>query len=433
MKNQTINFKKVLAFFALCCALVAGTFLIPGPAADAATKKTVISEIEMTIPVGKMTSSVFWNKNSWEIDGAKKLTVQNPIKGATYQYASSNSKVAAISKTGGYVTGVKAGSATITCTQTLNGKKTTVGKCKITVKNADLQTDDMNTFPVGSDSFDLANYYSSDFALYTIAYRNPNATYTFTSSSPDFTIKEVKYTSSKIKDVTNNKEYQSVLKSFLGNRYIYGYQFTAKKEGTYTITVKETLNKKSKTVGSFKVEIKATGIAQANVDIMLGEKYDVFGLLSYPKADTQYFFFINDYDEAAPENNALQLMNENGYLSLYGNKTGSAVVTIKEGTEDGTLIGTVSINVIEVPCQSISMDKEYTTYVGDYFYIYFELDPWETTDKVTIESDDPEVLKVSYDEESLTWIYTPLKVGKANVTVKCGNQTAVSTVIVDEW
>ncbi|MDF2944796.1 MAG: Ig domain protein group 2 domain protein [Herbinix sp.] len=434
MKKQKMNVTRVLVFMALCCALMIGNFFIPSSLAEAATKKTTISITEMTIPVGKMDSKIYWNINSWELRTTQKLTVKNAVKGATYQFTSSNTKVVSIGKTGGYLTGLKGGSATITCTQTLKNKKTTIGKCKVTVKNAALVTEDYNDFPVGSGHFNLYDYYSSANSLFNITYRNPKATYTLTSDSENFSIKEIKYDASNAKEVTDNKDYQSMLKEYIGSRYFYGYQFTAKEAGTYTVTVKETYNKVTKTLGSFKVEIKDTSISEAKVDLLLGNNLNALTLLNYTKENTIYYFKIKDYDETNPDNNVLALIENGGDLNLYANKTGTAEVTVTEGSENGTVIGSVTINVIEAPCQSITVDsEEYTTYVDDYFYITYDLDPWDTTDKVTIESDNPKVLKVEYDKDSDSWTYTPLKVGKANITIKCGNQSVVSKVVVEEW
>lgn len=434
MKKPKIKVARLLVLMALCCSLMVGNYFIPGAVADAATKKTTISETEMTIPVGKMDSKVYWNKNSWELSNAQKLTVKNTVKGATYQFTSSNTKVIKINKDGGYLIGLKAGSATITCTQTYKNRKTTVGKCKVTVKNAALTVSDYgNEFAVGSGGFDLKDYYSSLDPLFNVTYRNPNATYTLTSDSINFSIKDIKYDASNAKEVTDDKDYQEVLENYIGNRYFYGYEFTAKEAGTYTITVKETYNKKTKTVGSFKIEIKDTSISETKKDLLVGNNLDVLSLLNYTKENTNYYFEINDYDETNLDNNVLGLSNNGSELFLYAIKTGTAEVTVREGSEQGTVIGTVTIAVAEAPCQSIIVDSdEYTTYVGDDFNIYYDLEPWDTTDKVTIESDNLDVLKVEYDQEEENWVYTPLKVGEVNVTIKCGGQSVICKVVVEE-
>lgn len=433
MKRQKRKVTQLLVLMALCCALFAGNLIIPGTVAEAAAKKTAISAASMSIPVGKMDSKVYYFKNSWEFGNPEKLTVKNAVKGATYQFTSSNIKVVKIGKNGGFLTGVKAGSATITCIQSYKNKKTTIGKCKVTVNNASLLVSDYgNEFAVGKGGYDLASYFGDSNNLYSIAYRNPDAAYSLTSSSEDFTIKEVKYNAANVKVVTDNEEYQGVLKSFIGSRYIIGYQFDAKKAGTYTITVKETYNKKAKTLGSFKVIIKETSVTEEKQELLLGDTINVLSLINYSKENVNYYFEIKDYDEENQDNNILRLNQSENNISIYGNKAGTAEVIVREGSEQGTVIGTATIVVTEVPCKSITVDSEdYTTYIGDeYFEIGYELDPWETTDKVTIESDKPDVLKVVYDEEGESWVYTPLKAGKANITIKCGDQSVVRQVVV---
>lgn len=434
MKKSKTNVTRLLVLMALCCAVMVGNLFIPGFIAEAATKKTAISATEMTIPVGKMDSKVYWNKNIWELSNAEKLTVKNTVKGATYQFTSSNTKVVTISKDGGYLTGIKEGSATITCTQTYKNKKTTIGKCKVTVEKASVVTSEYNNvFPVGSGGFDLNDYYSSSDILFNITYRNPKATYTLTSDSKNFSIKAIKNDASKAKEVSEWEEYQTVLKDFIGKRYFYGYQYTAKKAGTYTITVKETYNKKTKTLGTFKVDIKDTSISEPEMNLLLGDNQNVLGLINYTKKDTSYYFNLNGYDKTNPDNNVLQLKQKGSDLYIYANKTGTAEVTVREGTEQGAIIGTVTIVVSEAPCENLYLDsEEYTTSVDDYFYIYYNVEPWDTTDKVSIESDNPDVLKVEYNQENESWDYTPLKVGEANITIKCGNQSVVCKVVVEE-
>lgn len=435
MKIQMMKTSKLLVFMALSFVLVMSSLFLPSEKTQAAAKKATVSTKEMIIPVGKLSDKVYWNQNSWQLANAEKLTVKNPVKGATYQFTSSNSQVVKVNKTGGYLTGVKAGSATITVTQTYKSKKTTVGKSKITVKNAGITVSDYgNEFPVGTNGFDLVNYYNGDTSLYQITYRNPNATYTLSSSSNNFSIKEMKYDASKAKSLTDNEYYQEELENYIGKSYFYGYEFTAKEAGTYTVTIKETYNKKTKTVGSFKVVAKATSISEPDVDIRLGSTLNVFTLLSYAKASTSYYFEIQDFDDVNQDNNVALLKEDGEELYLYGNKTGTAQVIIKEESEEGMVIGTVNLTVSEALCESIIVEEEYSTYVDDeYFYIYFDLEPWDTTEKVTIESDNSSVLKVEYDSEEERWSYTPLEVGEANVTIKCGEQTATTKVIVEEW
>ena len=435
MKTSKSKVTQFLAAIALCCALIIGNLFVPGSAVEAATKKTTISATSMTIPVGKLDSKVYWNDSPWERSNGQKLTVKNAVKGATYQYTSSNTKVVTINKNGGYLTGAKAGSATITVTQTYKKKKTTIGKCKVTVKNASLAVSSYgNEFSVGDGGFDLLSLYGYSDPLFNIAYRNPKATYTLTSNSKDFSVKEVKYNAATAKEVTDYKEYQEILENFIGDGYFYGYQYTAKKAGTYKITVKETYNKTTRTLGTFTVVIKDVSITEPKVELLLGNYMNVFDLISYEEADKVYYFNIKDYDEANLDNNAVDLIEYDSYLYLYANKVGTAEVIITEDSENGPVVGSVTVNVAEAPCQSITLEsQEYTAYVGDeYFSIYYELNPWDTTDKVTIESDNPEVLKIEYDEEYEFWEYTPLKAGEANVTIKCGSQTAVCKVIVEK-
>ncbi len=434
MKTQKIRITQLLVLMALCCAFMVGNSFLPGSVAEAAAKKATLSVSEMTIPVGTMSSKVTWNINSWELRTPEKLAVKNAVKGATYQFKSSNTKVVTISKNGGYLTGVKAGSATITVTQTLKNKKTTVGKCKVTVKSSKLEVYYDNALAIDSYRFNLSDYYAGWEPMFNLTYRNPSAKYSITSSDKNLTIKEVKYDASKAKDVSNNKEYQQVLKDYIGSKYFYGYEFTAKKAGTYTITVKETYNKKTKTVGTFKIEVKDPTLSSSKVELYLGNNMNVFDLIDYEKPLTEYHFFINNFDEVTLDNNVLYLNNDGSQLYLYASKVGTAEVTIREGSEDGALIGTVTINVSEALCEDLYVDEtEYTTYVDDYFSIYYNVEPWYTTDKVTIESDNPEVLKVTYDEEDDYWSYSPLKAGEANITIKCGDKSVVCKVTVEEW
>lgn len=435
MKQAKSNVAKVLLLMTLSLALIVTSFVVPSNVAEAATKKASISSTSMTIPVGTMSSKVYWNSSSWEINNAQKLSVKNAVKGATYQFTSSNTKVVKISKKGGYLTGVKAGSATITCTQTYKNKKTVVGKCKVTVKNASLKLSSYeDTYSLGKQAFNLLTYYVGYDPLYTITYRNPNATYTLTSNSKDFTIKEVKQDASKAKSLTDSKEYQTELSNYIGKKYFYGYEFNATKAGTYTVTVKETYNKKTKTVGSFQVVVKAESLYTNELELYLNDYYTANYLINYKRADENYFFEIEEYDESTISNSPVTFKEEDGTLYLVGNKAGTVDVKVRKGSETGEVIGTVKVKVIEIPCQSVSFyEDEYVTYVDDYFYFDLDVNPWDTTDKFTYTTDNPSVLKVEYDKEWNYWVIEPVGPGKATLTVTCGNSTDSCTVIVKDW
>lgn len=255
MKTQQTNLKKVLVSMVLCCALVAGSLFTPGAVTEAAGK-AAISATKMTIPVGKTDSALYWNVNIYEVTNGQELTVKNAVEGATYEYVSSDTKVATINKDGGFLTGVKAGSATITCTQIYNDQKTKIGQCKVTVKNSGLEINEFeDQVYVGKGGYDLTHYYACLEPLFGVTYRNPEATYTLKSNSKNFSIKAVKYDASMIGDLTTNEEYQQVVKDYVGDRIIYGYQYTAKKAGTYKVTVKETYKNKTRTLGTVKVVV----------------------------------------------------------------------------------------------------------------------------------------------------------------------------------
>lgn len=440
MKEKSLKGIKSLTLIMLCLVFLAQILYQPGNMAEAAAKKPSITK-SMTIPIGKVDSKTYWNKNSYELTKAEKLTVKNKVKGASYTFKSSNTKIVTIGNDGGFLTGVKAGSATITCTQTLKNKKTTVGTCKVTVKKATMKLNEYaeSEFPVGKNEYGLYDYYADMESIYHIEYRNPKATYSLTSDSKNFTIKEVKHDASSAKKVTKDSAFIEELEGFMGDRYFYGYEFTAKKAGTYKVTAKETYNKKTTTLGSFKVVVKNPSLAETDIDLLLGDSVDVNYLVKYPKADTAYYFSIDDFDSENNDNNVLTVHEDIYANYLYGNKVGSAKVTVRENSDKGELIGTINFVVSEAPCKEIIVtETEYTTYEGeDYFGIYYKPDPWNTTDKVTITSDNPDVLKVTYDEEYYGgYSYQVGKAGKAIVTISCGEisiECVVTVLTEDEY
>lgn len=145
--------KKAILLFLISFGLVFISAAV-GPAFNAkyvqAASKPKLNKSSMTIPVGKIKKGVWWYKDGIDYDEAEALTVKNKQKGASYTFASSNTKVVKISKNGGYLTGVSKGTATITCKQTYKNKTTVVGTCKVTVKDASV-IDKGADLTIGSD------------------------------------------------------------------------------------------------------------------------------------------------------------------------------------------------------------------------------------------------------------------------------------------
>lgn len=67
------------------------------------------------------------------------LTIWYKKQGATYSFSSNNTKVVKVSKKIGALTGVKEGTATITCKETINGKTKVIGTCNVTVHKAKIK------------------------------------------------------------------------------------------------------------------------------------------------------------------------------------------------------------------------------------------------------------------------------------------------------
>lgn len=137
-------------------------------------------EAKMTIGTGSLVGNFdFYSP----VNDKYVLEVSNAVKGATYSFTSSNAKIVSVKGSGtkAFLTGLKAGTATITCNQKLKGKTTKVGTCTVTVKNATVHQDTIPELPLGT--------YSGKGAL-EILYRNNDATYTYVSNSKNFQCKK---------------------------------------------------------------------------------------------------------------------------------------------------------------------------------------------------------------------------------------------------
>ncbi len=386
MKQTTTN--KLLKVIA--CIILVASLILPGGllmnSAEAAAKPSIPSKITIG------TGSIITNFDYYEKDQKFSIRVSDPTKKATYTFTSSNTKVVAVKANGteAFLTGLKAGSATITCTQKLNGKSTKVGTCTVTVKNATISQDSIPTLPLG-------NSYASEPVEFQ--YRNNDATYTYTSNSKNFTMKET-------------------ISTFDGMCFI-KHSFTATAAGTYTITVKETYNKVTRTVGTIKYTVKkATVVPDSEID--LGSDIWVFELIQNFRSDVNYYL---DYDK-----NIVDITKKGEEYYLAGKGVGTTEVNIYENTntaDKSKLIGTCKVSVKEVVLEELDIDFDETeaTVGDDPVELYIYKSPENAPGTITVTSSNTKVATVSTPDEDGLCLIEPVGAGTTTITITCGNIT----------
>lgn len=411
--------KKVLFSIVLLLLALFGVTLNDNMVLAAA--KPALNVKSLIVPIGKMNKDVYCQKDQDSFTTLDPIIkVENKKKGATYEFTSSNKKVVTIGKSGGYLTALKEGSATIECKQTYNKKTTVIGKCKVTVKKSTVISDDYyRDFTLGSGLFGVDveddGYYSIPLPFY-IEYMNPQATYNFKTNSKDFKFEIATLSKAEKKMYTPSDQFT--------------IRYTANKPGTYKVTVTETYKGKTRTVGSFSLIFHDAEVHET-YELPVNSSASVFYLVDYTKP-VYYYFIIDNFDEENMDNNVVKLSKEDGYLEIQGLKVGTATVKVYEGNdESGRYLGSCTVKVVEIPAEGIEADyAEYTVDAGyEYFYIYFYVTPYNSTDEMEITSSDPSVLKVEKDEEGY-WKYTPLKEGQAVVTATIGEHSTSCVVYV---
>jgi hypothetical protein len=429
---------------ALFLAIVLAAPFINGTQAFAATKKPSLSKTKMTIGVGGTYTVSGVNKwknddgsTSWyEKTANNVVSVKNSQKGATYTFTSSNKKVATVKGKGtkGTITGVKKGTATITVKQKYKGKTTTVGKCKITVKQATSVKASPNSKTLAMATTEHPDVIGvSDGIIYatiiSIPYRNPKATYTFTSDSDDFQM-------------------------YLKREYGYDEQYyIAKKAGTYNVTVKETYQKKTRTLGTVQVTVVPVALNSSSKIVIYTDTqsgYDMSGLIDLNNYWISYIVepaTDADKEMLKIEEKSITLDGENyTYTEVNALKIGTVKLNVYYENEDGTkgdLIGTTSVEIKRYPVKSLNVDPLVILYAGgDQEYCYYVYDDLYTLEKgaeaemgyyymypkITYTSSDTSIVVV--DEEGL--LKSKNKLGEAVVTVTCGDITKeVAVKVID--
>lgn len=395
---NTVKSKRISKFLVAMLLLV--SLILPAElltnVAQAAAKPSI--EAKMTIGTGSIVGAYDYYSKSYNYS----LSVNNTVKNATYSFTSSNAKVVTVKASGSkaILTGLKAGTATITCNQKLNGKTTKVGTCKVTVLNSSLYTQDsIPELPLGTsyarEPVEFAN-------------RNNNAVYTYTSDNKNFTMKE------------SLSEFDDM--------YFIKHSFTAKAPGTYTVTVKETYNKTTRTVGKLKYIVKkATVEKQSTMD--LGDDILGLDLISKYREDVNYFFSGDN------DNIEVHIQNKFGYLKAKG--VGTTTIKIYEDAtkaDESKLIGTCTMTVKEVVLESIDcdFDETETNVGGEAIGFEVEKTPYNAPGTITVTSSNPSVATVSEVDEAGSGKITPVSAGTTTITITCGDITKTQTITVYE-
>ena len=411
---KTDFFKKLLV---AVLVMALATPMLNGIEAKAASKPT-LSSTKMEIGIGSYGEE--WGC-SHKTNTKYKVSVENSKKGASYTFTSSNKKVVTIKKSGtvGYITGVKAGKATITVKQKMKGKTTTVGKCNVTVKNSSVVASIIAEEELGLGT-DIEASASITEPICWIKNYNPAAKYTYSCNNSNFKMSHINLD--------------------IGNGYsCYGQKYTAKKPGTYTVTLKETYKKKTRTVGKFKVVIHDT-IIRDTLDLFIGQTESLAGLIGY----------YNGYYRYETQNDAvLKIHNDGEYLYMEAIAAGTDEIKFyyydKKTETVGDYIGSCKITITEPVVKDIEVNETLKTYAGNpdgYFYYEVITEPEEAAYYVPVKitSSDESVIKIIEDESGKYEAYSAVAEGTATVTITAGNVTKNIKVTViseeeyfDEW
>ncbi len=401
--------KKAFKLLTICMMLMF-SMLFTSVLAKAEQAKPELSVSEITIGIGTYGRGFIYNKT----DDKYAISVKNPLEDAQYSFTSSNKDIVTVKKSGSkaYLTGVKKGTVYITCKQTLDGQTTTLGKCKVIVKNATLKpTKQVSGLVLGSGKF--GSWVAEP--LCYIENRIPDAKYTYTTNSKNFTLKDEKYNETQAGE------------GYFGFKQAY----TAKKSGTYTVTVKETYKGKTKKIGTFKVivhdlEIPENYPMEPNASIY----YD--DIIRYSRYDKEYFIEGDGFDARKKTSNSVVYIEENWYGAprIYSLKDGTATLKIYEGTNESNkkYIGSCTIKVTS---DYIAFsNKHYQSTVGYKNEIFFRTGSETTLDDIKITSSDESILTVKFSGEYKSFNIIPHKAGTVTITAKKGKEKISCTVTV---
>ena len=255
-------------------------------------------------------------------------------QGATYTYTSSNPSVASVNKKG-RVTGKKTGSVTIKVTQHYKGKAKALNSVKVTVKNAHISSYYKN-FALSTQSGAWEDLYSSPVEEtqqrgYIISCANPKAVYKMYSADPK-----------KVKASGNTITYVS-----------------GKAGDKVKITVKETYNKKTKTIGSFTVVFRDPKLTTDAVTWYTGHTYSTWELVSNHMSFKSYF------SETPLDDQQIKEIGEQG-----AEFTGDPAFEYEYGIGDASAPKVIDSGTRYFYCYLYNYNTKKYEYIGDYVTIH---------------------------------------------------------------
>lgn len=300
---------------------------------ESQTSKVVV---QMEYPVAQNTIGI-GNKLKGE---TYRLVVQGFHPDAKYSFSTKDTSILSVKTEGpyGYLTGKKAGTATVTCKQTYQGKTTTVGSIQIQVVE-----------PL--DKKDLEKEWTYSLGRYRvmsiIPYPKTGATYTFHTNKEGLTIKQ-----------DAELEFYSVASDIVN----------ATKIGTYQVTIKETYKGKTTNLGRYTVSVvkdKNNYETRTEVTYGAGELLEAYSLV---KDCIEPITFHLDYDK---NYFIVDRSQSNKNTRLIPIKTGDTIITVSRYTdtlstpEKYEKIGEVTVHIVEKELEQLeTKTDEIPMYVG---------------------------------------------------------------------
>lgn len=401
------------------------------------------------------------------------IYIENYDENANYSYSSANKKIATVNEYGA-IRGVATGKTTVAVTETLDGKETKLGNVSVSVVNAAFLEKEIN---VGLNS---ENY------LF-IGYQNFDAKYTYKSANPKIAkvdqygtitgialgkttisaTQSYKGKSSKVGSITVNvvkaslayKEQEVPIGSFgstyvalqyMNNKASYKYTsadtkiakvdqygcITGIKEGTTTISVSETYNKKTVKIGSVKIKVAGASIIPeySSIEIGLNSSNYVTDIIFMKNMNWDAVYTCEAADSSIVTADYVDNDWGDKIFKVMGTALGKTTLTVYEEYNGvKKKIGTVDVTVKEFPVTSFIFNEYnfeekdgvfFRSYINGYDYSWdslkysFYIEPYNATTPITFTSSDEAVIKVDKDG-----IVTTAGEGTATITAACGDFT----------